>query len=122
MREVAGGCHCGAVRYRAKVESLTALKCNCSICKMKGFVHVIVAASSFELLSGANVLTSYRFNTGVADHLFCARCGVQSYYRPRSHPDSWSLNLQCLDQPDSGGFEVKPFDGENWEANVESIR
>ena len=43
-------------------------------------------------------LTSYRFGTGAADHLFCRNCGVKSFYQPRSHPDAWSVNANCLDE------------------------
>ena len=47
--------------------------------------------------SGEDRLTSYRFGTGAANHLFCAVCGVKSFYQPRSHPDAWSVNLNALD-------------------------
>ena len=47
--------------------------------------------------SGGEGLTSYRFGTGAANHLFCAVCGVKSFYQPRSHPEAWSVNLNALD-------------------------
>lgn len=119
---VEGGCHCGAVRYRARVRHRVAHECNCSICRMKGYLHVIVAAGDFELLTGADALTTYTFNTGVAKHRFCRTCGVQSFYVPRSHPDGYSLNLRCLDGDAVDRFTIEPFDGRNWETNVERIR
>jgi len=84
---------------------------------MTGFVHLIVPAGRFRLLSGKDHLTSYQFHTGVADHLFCATCGVKSFYRPRSNPDGWSVNARCLDETDRPNFTLKPFDGRNWEAH-----
>jgi len=117
-----GGCHCGAVRFAVVVRERVGLECSCSICRMKGFVHVIVAAADFELLARDGALTEYRFNTGVARHMFCGTCGVQSFYRPRSHPEGYSANLRCLDGDAAERFEVRPFDGANWEENVASIR
>jgi hypothetical protein len=87
------------------------------MCARTGFIHVIVPESKFRITSGREALTSYRFNTGVADHLFCSVCGVKSFYRPRSNPDGWSVNARCLDDA-SGLVTVEPFDGRNWEAQA----
>jgi hypothetical protein len=115
MIEVSGGCHCGAVRFTATMPDppVPALACNCSICSMTGFLHVMVPHDEFELLSGEDVLTSYRFGSSVADHLFCSNCGVKSFYQPRSHPDAWSVNVNCLDAAPE--LSVEQFDGRNWE-------
>ena len=118
-----GGCHCGAVRFRGTTRSLIALACNCTICEMVGFLHVIVGEDDFELLQGEAALTTYRFNTGEAAHFFCSRCGVKPFYRPRSHPEGFSINLRCVDDPTvRERFELRPFDGLDWEANVASIQ
>ncbi len=78
-----GGCHCGAVRFRVMVDQHKADDCNCSICRKKGFLHLIVPPEQFTLLQGADVLTTYNFNTGVAQHTFCRICGIHAFYRPR---------------------------------------
>ena len=113
--KVRGGCHCGAVRFEAEVPEppVPALECNCSVCRMTGFLHVIVPHERLELITGRNALVSYRFGTETAEHLFCGRCGVKSFYQPRSHPDGWSLNANCLDEPLD--LTVERFDGANWE-------
>ncbi len=117
-----GGCHCGAVRFEANLPAkVTARSCNCSICAMTGFVHVIVSEARFRVVQGSGDLTTYTFNTGVARHLFCARCGVKSFYRPRSNPDGWSVNARCLDQADGLDIEIEAFDGQNWEANAQAL-
>ena len=90
-----------------------ALDCNCSVCRMTGFVHVMVPHGQFELVAGRDVLTSYRFGTRTAEHLFCRHCGIKSFYQPRSHPDSWSVNANCLDEPVE--LAIETFDGANWE-------
>ena len=118
----AGGCHCGAVRFEAALPStVEAQSCNCSMCEKVGFVHVIVPKGRFRLLAGADRLTAYQFNTGVARHLFCATCGVKSFYRPRSNPDGWSVNACCLDEVDDLDIRIEPFDGRSWEAHAASL-
>jgi hypothetical protein len=102
-----GGCHCGAVRFRVMVEKYEAISCNCSICTKKGFLHLIVPAENFTLLKGENSLTNYQFNTGKAKHLFCKNCGIHSFYRPRSHPDGFSVNLRCLDEDLLEQFQIE---------------
>lgn len=115
--KIEGGCHCKKVRFEAEVPArVELLDCNCSICAATGFRHLIVPHQDFRLLSGREALTSYRFGTGAAEHLFCATCGVKSFYQPRSHPDAWSVNFNALDDASGLQAEVRAFDGRNWEA------
>ena len=111
-----GGCHCGRVRFEVDASAeLTASECNCSICAKSGYLHLVVPRSRFRLLQGSESLTTYTFNTGTAKHLFCAVCGVKSFYVPRSHPDGYSVNVRCLDPETIERVEVKPFNGLEWE-------
>ncbi|MEA3065533.1 MAG: hypothetical protein QOJ27_1985 [Sphingomonadales bacterium] len=119
---VSGGCHCRAVRFEAVVPpEVEVLDCNCSICAMTGFRHLIVRHEDFRLLSGGEALAHYRFGTGAADHLFCSVCGVKSFYQPRSHPDAWSLNLNALDDTTGLAVAARAFDGRNWEASLAGL-
>lgn len=120
--KVSGGCHCQTVRFDAELPEppVSALDCNCSICSMTGFLHIIVPHENFELVTGRDALASYRFGTGAAEHLFCRHCGVKSFYQPRSHPDSWSINANCLDRPVE--LAVKAFGGRNWEEAASLLR
>ncbi len=117
-----GGCHCGKIRFKAIVERQVATDCNCSICRKKGFLHLIVPEEKFTLLKGAEFLTTYTFNTGVAKHTFCRICGIHPFYRPRSHPEAIDVNIRCLDGDILSDFEIEFFDGINWEENVDRIR
>lgn len=106
-----GGCHCGAVRFEVDAPAhLRLLDCNCSMCRMTAFQHLIVPASRFRLTQGAEFLSEYTFNTGTAKHRFCRRCGVKSFYIPRSHPDGYSVNARCLDAGTVTGVELELFD------------
>jgi len=118
-----GGCHCGAVRFEVDAPRDVAIHvCNCSICAMTGFQHLIVPASRFRLISGRDGLSDYGFNTGTARHLFCAICGIKSFYVPRSNPDGFSVNLRCLESETLGRVTVIPFDGQNWESSAAALR
>ncbi|HSD16243.1 MAG TPA: GFA family protein [Thermomonas sp.] len=117
-----GGCHCGRVRFEVDATaSPDVLDCNCSICGMTGFLHVIVPSSRFRLRSGDNDLVEYRFGTGTARHLFCGHCGIKSFYVPRSHPDGFSVNARCLDGVDLDALRVIPFDDRDRDAAMASI-
>lgn len=111
-----GGCHCRAIRFQAELPDgpVPALDCNCSMCRMTGFLHVMVPHADFELVTGRDALASYRFGSGTAEHLFCRYCGVKSFYQPRSHPGAWSVNAHCLDEEME--LAIEPFDGRNWDA------
>jgi len=111
-----GGCHCGAVRFSVRAgPDLEVMDCNCSMCRRSGYLHLIVRAADFELLSGSEMLVEYRFNTGTARHLFCRRCGIKPFYVPRSHPDGYSVNARCLDEGCYRSLSIRPFDGRHWE-------
>lgn len=118
-----GGCHCGAVAFEVDAPAHpTVQECNCSICAATGFLHLLVPADRFRLLRGAGSLAEYRFNTGIARHLFCRTCGIKSFYVPRSHPEGFSVNARCLGAATLQGYCVEKFDGRRWEATVDTIR
>ena len=111
-----GGCHCGRVRFEVEAPAaLEVQECNCSICGKSGYLHLIVPKSRFKLLQGAEFLSTYTFNTGVAQHLFCKVCGIKSFYIPRSNPDGFSVNARCLDPQTIASIKITQFDGQNWE-------
>jgi hypothetical protein len=111
-----GGCHCGAVRYEVLApEEIEAKECNCSICRMTGYLHLIVDADRFRLTKGADKITTYTFNTRTAKHHFCSVCGIKSFYVPRSHPTGFSVNVRCLDDGQVTVTRITLFDGEHWE-------
>jgi hypothetical protein len=117
-----GGCHCRRVRFEVDAPAVVdALDCTCSICRMTGFLHLIVPASRFRLVSGDDALADYRFNTGAARHLFCRHCGVKSVYVPRSHPDGYSINVRCLDPGSVVELRVAAFDDNDREAATASV-
>ena len=116
-----GGCHCGAVTFEVEADDDVEIEeCNCPICSMTGFQHLIVPRRNFRLLSGEDQLITYTFNTGVAKHPFCRICGIKSFYIPRSNPDGVDVNLRCLRQQPAS-VRVVQFDGRNWEQHAHTL-
>lgn len=93
-----GACHCSGVRFRVRlVDGLnTARRCTCSYCTMRGAVAVSARLDDLEILSGADLLATYRFGTETARHHFCGRCGIYTHHRRRSNPSEYGVNLACL--------------------------
>ena len=117
-----GGCHCGKIRFEIIINQLKAISCNCSICRKKGFLHMIIPPENFKLLQGDEFIKTYTFNTQIAKHKFCSVCGIHSFYIPRSHPDMIDVNLNCLDQDLTSTLDIQEFDGQNWEENINQIK
>lgn len=91
-------CHCGTVRFRVRLSDglNTARRCDCSFCRMRGAVAVSAALDGVTITAGQDALAAYRFNTGAAQHFFCARCGIYTHHQRRSNPQEYGVNLACL--------------------------
>jgi uncharacterized damage-inducible protein DinB len=120
MASYQGGCHCGALQLTVELDGdpREVFDCNCSICTKKGFLHLIVPDAALRF-TGAPA--TYTFGTHVATHMFCPACGIHAFYRPRSHPDAWDVNVRCLDGVPLSHWQIRPFDGEHWEAAVSAL-
>lgn len=111
MRE--GACHCGAVTFRAPVGLEGLIECNCTHCAAKGFILGFVPRAQLEILSGADNLTTYRFNTHNLAHQFCRTCGVQGFATGKG-PDGSEMagiNVRALKGVDVAALDPAPFDG-----------
>ena len=100
-----GQCHCGAVRFEVTLSDgfNTIRRCTCSYCRMRGAVAVSAELGGVKILEGEDVLASYRFNTGTAQHFFCSRCGIYTHHQRRSNQQQYGVNVACLEG-------VSPFD------------
>ena len=97
----AGSCHCGAVRFQVEAEIVELTTCDCSLCVKNNAVMAKVHESALTVTSGEEHLPLYRWNTRVARHYFCSRCGIYTFRRKRAAPDHFGINVFCLD-----GFEA----------------
>ncbi len=111
-----GQCHCGGVKFTVALQDglEKPVRCNCTMCRMKGAVMVFAALGSIEVTEGEDLLSAYQFHTGTAKHYFCSRCGIHMYHQRRYNPDQYGVNTACLDGVSPYDFgEVPVFDGEN---------
>ena len=121
MKEYIGSCHCEKIKFKFIADdSVEIWKCNCSICNSYDYQHLFIKHSDFELMTGGQELSSYKFGTKSAEHIFCKICGIKSYYQPRSHPDMYSINLRCVKDPPIIK-KVIEFDGINFEDSIKKI-
>ena len=112
----AGQCHCGAVKFEATLSDgfNTIRRCTCSYCRMRGAVAVSAAMGGIRFLQGEDALTSYRFNTGSAQHFFCSHCGIYTHHQRRSNQNQYGVNVACLEGLSPFDFlEVPVLDGMN---------
>ena len=111
-------CHCGAVEIQVnlKKEIDKLMRCNCSMCKRKGTMVATIDKKDLKIVKGENKIKFYQFNTKVAKHHFCSECGVQTHNLRRSDPNTYGINIGCMDEIDVNElFRLKTFisDGQN---------
>ena len=117
-----GSCHCGRVSFELQANLACVVYCNCSMCRRVGALWHGASDSSLRITSGEGDLALYQFNTKTAKHYFCRHCGIHPFTRPRLDPTRWAVNVRCIADVDFTSLEVKPFDGENWEAAAAKLR
>jgi len=118
-----GGCHCGAVAFEVEAPAkMVASDCNCSICRMSGYLHLIVPRSAFSPAAGCRCADGVQIQHRDGASLFCGRCGVKSFYVPRSNPDGYSVNVRCLDSATIEHVEVQLFDDNDRPSSEAKIR
>ena len=110
-------CHCGEVELEIK-ESEGALnkflRCNCTLCKKKGYIMTFAPITDVKITKGKDKLKLYQYHTKVAEHYFCSACGIYTHHKMRSRPDTFGLNVGCIDDIDQFKLEnVGLNDGQN---------
>lgn len=111
-----GSCHCGAVKFTAKLDlSKPVMACNCSICSREGWLLTFVPASAVEV-SGKESLTDYQFGKKHLHHEFCKVCGVHPFSHgedPSTQSAMYGINVRCIPDLDATKLEMTHYDGKN---------
>ena len=92
------------------------MRCNCSICKKKGSIMAAIDLKNLKIVEGEEYLSMYQFNTNVAKHYFCKKCGIYTHHQSRSNPNEFAINVGCIDDLDPNKYfklEVVNNDGNN---------
>lgn len=111
-----GSCHCGAIKFSYDGEKIAqGLRCTCSICARKGAMMSTEAIPLEALVIEAKPddIGLYQFGSKIAKHYFCKRCGIYTHNEMLRIPGHCRVNLGCIEDLDTSGFEVTVFDGKN---------
>jgi len=110
-----GSCHCGQIRFSVADAPIKAIRCNCSYCARRGWLTGYANVDEFELLSGKDVLVSYRFGGRTATNYFCPNCGIHTHfhgtYANRPH---YAYSIACLEGIDFESLPVEHIDGRSF--------
>lgn len=111
-----GSCHCNAIQFEfesLKIEQ--ALQCNCSICLRKNAImsKQVFDDKSFKLLTGEEALSVYRWQDEDVNHYFCKHCGIYPFHDTSYEPNSYRVNLGCVDEVEPRELNIIEFDGRN---------
>ena len=71
----------------------------------------MIPKENFLLLEGSENLSLYQFNTDIAKHFFCKKCGIYTHHNRKSDPNGMGVNLGCIEDLDSMEFDAIQFDG-----------
>jgi hypothetical protein len=110
-----GSYHCGRVQFQVQApEELNLFECTCKICSKKGYQHLTVSNSHFQLTQGEDALSLYTIDTSKDKYYFCRYCGISSHYIHDINPDDVDINFSCLDSDTVKTYGVVPYDGTSW--------
>ncbi|WP_084458956.1 GFA family protein [Advenella mimigardefordensis] len=108
-----GACHCNAVKFAFNADIKEVVSCDCSLCSKRAALMLSVEKEKFEIVEGHDVLSEYRWNTGIAQHFFCGKCGIYVFHQRRSDPSMHSVNANCVDGLDISSLPVRQVNGKS---------
>nr|WP_286010057.1 GFA family protein [Larsenimonas salina] len=89
------------------------MECDCSICRMAGFLHWIVDERQVAIHARLDSLATYRWGSGEARHYFCRFCGIAPLRRPRQAPERYCVNVRCFEDARTETLIITPYPGRN---------
>jgi hypothetical protein len=96
---LAGGCQCGAVRYRLMAEPTGVNICHCRMCqKASGGPFMAFGGVKLDQLIWTRGAPALFASSSIAERGFCAECGTPLTYRMKER-DRVSVTLGSLDEP-----------------------
>ena len=115
MKTYHGKCHCGNISFSFKHDKIkSGIRCNCSFCIRRGAVMTDFAMPPEALtivVKEENSLGLYEFDSKVAHHYFCNKCGIYPFHQTYSMPGQYRVNLGCIDEIDTNKIELTLFNG-----------
>jgi hypothetical protein len=62
-----------------------------------------------KIETGVEHLVHYKWNTKVATHYFCLKCGIMTHHQRRTMPEICGINIGCIDEIDYRSFQDVPM-------------
>ncbi|KAL0934387.1 glutathione-dependent formaldehyde-activating gfa [Colletotrichum truncatum] len=113
LRTYRGNCHCGSFVYEVGLPEIkSAMECNCSICKKKGYLWVFPGeGSNFKIVNGTSeTLAQYTFGPKKLAHRFCSTCATP-VMGEFIGGDGKAFNVRAIQGVDAWALEKQPYDG-----------
>jgi len=110
----AGGCACGAVRYRIDDEPLAMNDCQCRQCQHRsgtghGSYLTFATREHVEVGGETTVWKATADNGNVKYHAFCPTCGTPVFLTFSDMPAAFTIHAGSLDDPSRYRPQVTTF-------------
>ena len=122
---IAGGCHCGAVRYEVEGEALTHALCHCTDCRRHSGAPMVAwtmyPEAALRVTKGA-VRVYVSSEHGRRE--FCAECGTGLFYRNAEVlPGIVDIQSATYDNPDAvpAQVQIQVADRIGWMAEAHAL-
>ena len=106
-----GSCHCKNIEFEVETNLEKIAQCNCSICIRRNAKMIMIPKENFTLTKGESDLVLYQFNSNIAKHYFCMKCGIYTHHNRKSDPNGMGVNLGCIEELDATEYDPIAFDG-----------
>jgi|TARA_X000000950_G_scaffold675_1_gene762 hypothetical protein len=106
-----GSCHCKNIEFEVETNLEKIVQCNCSICIRRNAKMIMIPKENFTLTKGESDLVLYQFNSNIAKHYFCMKCGIYTHHNRKSDPNGMGVNLGCIEELDATEYDPIAFDG-----------
>jgi len=72
-----------------------------------------IEPTNFRITKGEDNLSKYQFGDKDVNHYFCKNCGIYPFHDLNIEPNSFRVNLGCVDGISSRDLDTFMFDGKN---------
>ena len=102
MDDWAGGCLCGAVRFRLDSEPFDAGWCHCRTCQLNSgapaMVFATVPVGDYRFTIGKEKMRRVA-SSSFGHRAFCSECGTPLYMKVDHQPETIDFSVATLDRP-----------------------
>lgn len=100
MSTIAGGCLCGAVRYRIYGEPYHVTHCHCTSCrKVSGAAFLTLFTVRLAEVEWVGESLQIYHSSAAGERGFCPRCGSTLCYQNAASPDEIDIAAGSMDNP-----------------------